>query len=46
MEANATSDTDDENYDSGLLVDGDNEIGNDDDDLYADNVDEDEPGQK
>ena len=40
------SDTDDEDYDPGVLVDSDNEIGNDDDDLFADNVDEDEPEQK
>ncbi|KAI5018597.1 hypothetical protein ZWY2020_043485 [Hordeum vulgare] len=37
---------DDEDYDPGLLVDSDNEIGNDDDDLYADNIDEDEPEQR
>ena len=42
----APSDTDDEDYDPGLIVDSDNEIGNDDVELYADNVDEDEPEQK
>ncbi|KAE8768612.1 UMP-CMP kinase [Hordeum vulgare] len=45
-EEDAGTDTDDEDYDPGLLVDSNNEIGNDDDDLYADNVDEDEPEQR
>nr|XP_040255141.1 trichohyalin-like [Aegilops tauschii subsp. strangulata] len=45
-EDDAASDTDDEDYDPGLIIDSDSEIGNDDDDLYADNVDEDEPEQK
>lgn len=42
----ATSDSDDEDYDPGVLVDSDNEIGDSNGDLYVDNVDEDEPEQK
>ena len=45
-EDDAASDTDDDDYNPGLIVDRDNEIGNDDDDLYVDNVDEDEPEQR
>ena len=45
-EEDAGSDTDDEDYDPGLIVDSDNEIGNDDDDLYANNVDDDELEEK
>ena len=39
-------DSDDEDYEPDMLLDSDNEIGHDDDDLYADNVDEDEPEQR
>ena len=45
-EEDGASDTDDEDYEPDMLVDSDNEIGHDDDDLYADNVDEDEPEQR
>ncbi|KAE8815840.1 hypothetical protein D1007_06673 [Hordeum vulgare] len=46
QEHEASSDSDDEDYDPGALVDSDNEIGVGDDDLYADNVDVDEPEHK
>ena len=40
------SDSDDSDFDPGDMVDSDFEISDDDDDLYADNVDEDEPVQR
>ena len=45
-EEDGASDTDDEDYEPDLLVDSDNEIGDGDDYLYADIVDEDEPENK
>ena len=45
-EEDGATDSDDEDYEPDMLLDSDNEIGNDDDDLYADNGDEDEPEQR
>ncbi|KAE8811418.1 hypothetical protein D1007_11801 [Hordeum vulgare] len=46
QEEEVSSDSNDDDYDPGTVVDSDNEIGVGDDDLYGDNVDEDEPEHK
>lgn len=45
-DAAADSDSEDSNFDPGAIVDSDFDISDGDDDLYTDNVDEDEPVDK